>query len=285
MHEPNVDAFEALADDGVWADKPLWMLNIFAYHSGDEAREANRHYARLMSDILASVGARVVMQAPVALSLIGPKPWQAAAIVEYPSPAAFLTMATSNALADASDVRRAAFADQFLIPVSAGWMPGFDPDKPVRPRVDATAWTPQDLDTPNAFIGDHHAQASVESAREFVGDARLDQGPVWMLNLMKYAPGVGKSAHDGYVAGGGDNFPGGSLGRQFGLRVVYSARRTGRSLIGATDWDSIAIVSYPSRDYFLTMGANADYIALHEGRKAGLQETYIIAMRAKLRDR
>ncbi len=85
-----------------------------------------------------------------------------------------------------------------------------------------------------------------------------------------------------HFAGGGNNFPGGSLGWQFGLRVVYSARRTFASLIGSTDWDSVAIVAYPSRDHFLSMGLNADYIALHEGRKAGLSETYIVAMQPRL---
>ena len=100
-----------------------------------------------------------------------------------------------------------------------------------------------------------------------------------MLNLLKYAPDGGKAQHDAYVAGGGNTFPGGSLGRQFGLRIAYSARRTYGSLIGASDWDSVAIVAYPSRDHFLTMGGNADYIRLHEGRKAGLAQTYIVAMR------
>lgn len=84
------------------------------------------------------------------------------------------------------------------------------------------------------------------------------------------------------VPGCGDGFPGGSLGRQYGLRVIYSARRTDRTLIGSPEWDGVGIVAYPSRDHFLTMGANADYIALHEGRKAGLAETYIIAMKPKV---
>ena len=103
-----------------------------------------------------------------------------------------------------------------------------------------------------------------------------------MINLLKYAPDDGKAKHDAYVAGGGNDFPGGSLGRRFGLRVTYSARRTFRSLIGQTAWDSVAIVAYPSRDHFLTMRGNADYIRLHEGRKAGLSETYIIALRPSL---
>jgi uncharacterized protein (DUF1330 family) len=281
LHEPNAEVFEAFGKDEVWSGKPFWMLNTFAYHSGEQAANAQREYGQCMASILEDVGARVIMHAPAARTVIGPRQWVASAIVEYPSPEAFLAMATSPALAAASKFRRIAFADQFLIPIAAGWMPGFDLDKTVHARSPINQWGSADIrNTPNAFVGKHHTQASTDSAEAFVSDNDFaGNKPVWMLNLLKYASDGGKRRHDAYVAGGGNDFPGGSLGRQFGLRVVYSARRTFESLIGATDWDTVAIVSYPSRNHFLTMGGNEHYIEIHEGRKAGLSETYIIALR------
>ena len=62
------------------------------------------------------------------------------------------------------------------------------------------------------------------------------------------------------------------------MRLAYPSRRAFPTLIGATDWDSVAIATYPSPDHFLSMGANTDFIGLHEGRKTGLAETCIVAM-------
>ena len=283
LHNPNTARFDEFASDSAWADVPFWMLNMFAYQPGDAAADANRAYIESMQGILAEVGAKVIMQARVARTVIGERSWEAAAIVEYPSPRAFYEMATSAPLEAASELRRASFRDQFLIPISALWMPDFGPEKPVNARAAIRHWSVDEVaQSNNAFIGGHATQASSVQAEGLVSDDRFRDGAVWMLNLLKYAPDGGKERHEAYTAGGGNSFPGGSLGRQFGLRVVYSARQTFASLIGSTDWDSVAIVAYPSRDHFLTMGSNPDYIALHEGRKAGLRETYIVAMQPRL---
>ena len=102
-----------------------------------------------------------------------------------------------------------------------------------------------------------------------------------MLNLLKYTGGD-SAQHDAYVAAGGQSFPGGSLGRQFGLRVAYSARATFPTLIGDIDWDSVAMVAYPSVHHFLTMGAHPDYIRIHRGRIEGLERTSIVAMQPRV---
>ena len=226
LHSPNELAMGRFARNRDWQDQPFWMLNTFRYLSGAPAAEAARRYGQQMRSVLEGVGARVVMQAPVARTAIGERKWGAAAVVEYPSPEAFHTMATGDALAAASPDRIASFADQYLIPVSRGFMPGYDPDAPVRPRSDIRTWNRAALEaTPNAFIGEHHTQMSVDRAMALLEDPRFDHSqPVWMLNLLKYSPDGGKALHVGYIAAGGQSFPGGSLGRQFGLRVVYSAR-------------------------------------------------------------
>ena len=66
LHNPNTARFDEFASDSAWADVPFWMLNAFAYHPGDAAADANRAYLESMQEILAEVGAKVVMQACVA---------------------------------------------------------------------------------------------------------------------------------------------------------------------------------------------------------------------------
>ncbi len=283
LHEPNQAAIDRFCSDTSLADKPFWMLNTFRYLPGEASAVAARQYAAGMQGVLGDVGAHVVMSAR-ARTAIGEKDWEAAALVAYPGPAAFLKMITGSKLEAASRYRVTSFADQFLIPVSPRWMPGFDPEKAVRPTSPVQTWSADRVaNTPNAFIGEHHTQMSVARAVSLLEDPQFDHAkPVYMLNLLQYAGATGKSRHDAYVAGGGNSFPGGSLGRQFGLRVVYSARQTFASLIGTDDWDSVALVSYPSIHHFLSMGAHPAYIKLHEGRIDGLGKTYIVALQPRL---
>ena len=85
LHNPNTARFDEFVNDSEWAGAPFWMLNTFAYHAGDAAAEANRAYGNSMQGILSDVGARIVMQARVARTVIGERSWEAAAVVEYPS--------------------------------------------------------------------------------------------------------------------------------------------------------------------------------------------------------
>ena len=43
------------------------------------------------------------------------------------------------------------------------------------------------------------------------------------------------------------------------------------------DFDSAAIAEYPSRESYLTMGTDPEYIELCKHRHAGLESTYIIS--------
>ncbi len=43
------------------------------------------------------------------------------------------------------------------------------------------------------------------------------------------------------------------------------------------DWDSIALVEYPSRQAFIDMVSRPDYEKAHEHREAGLERTVLIA--------
>ena len=126
LHQPKIPAFEAFATDPEWRGEPFWMLNTFRYKP--DSRAAQREYAKRMDGVLDTVGARVVFQAGVAATAPSPDAWDAVAIVAYPNPAAFIRMATSDALERASAPRIASFLDQLLIPVSPGWRTAAVPD-------------------------------------------------------------------------------------------------------------------------------------------------------------
>jgi uncharacterized protein (DUF1330 family) len=127
------------------------------------------------------------------------------------------------------------------------------------------------------------------NADQFKAYAESDNdGEVVMLNLLKF-----KSQADG------DSDDAGSSGAQayqrYGDAVVQMVEsRGGRLLwlgradhvfigdVDANDWDSVALVSYPSRQAFLEMIATPDYKDAHEHRSAGLADTVIIACTPQL---
>ena len=63
-----------------------------------------------------------------------------------------------------------------------------------------------------------------------------------------------------------------------GGRIVWQGRAD-QVLIGdpAEDWDTVALVEYPSRRSFIQMVSNPDYMKAHDHREAGLERTIVIA--------
>jgi uncharacterized protein (DUF1330 family) len=107
-----------------------------------------------------------------------------------------------------------------------------------------------------------------------------DQGPVVMLNLLKFKEratgeeGTGADAYRRY----GDAVI--KMVEARGGRVLWSGRAT-HVLVGeeADKWDAIALVEYPSPAAFLDMAASAEYQKIHGHREAGLLSTVLIACR------
>ena len=100
-----------------------------------------------------------------------------------------------------------------------------------------------------------------------------DDGPVVMLNLLKFKPGDGAREYDAY---------GGSAVKMVearGGKMLWMGR-VDQTLIGdvaADDWDAIALVEYPSRQAFIDMATSKEYEAAHEHREAGLARTILLA--------
>ncbi|MEY4339778.1 MAG: hypothetical protein RLZ14_1628 [Actinomycetota bacterium] len=105
-----------------------------------------------------------------------------------------------------------------------------------------------------------------------------DDGPIWMVNLMKYrekadyadgrqADISGKEADDLYA-------PLGPL-KAIGAQVVFLADVDSQFLNDTPKWDRVGIVKYPSRRSFIEMQTRKDFQELHHHKEAGMAETIV----------
>ncbi len=105
-----------------------------------------------------------------------------------------------------------------------------------------------------------------------------DDGPVWMLNLMKYrhvaaypdgreATVSGKEADDAYA-------PLGPLAA-VGAMVAFFGDVTDQT-VGEPGWDRVAIVRYPTRISFFEMQERDDFKKQYVHKEAGMEFTIIM---------
>jgi uncharacterized protein (DUF1330 family) len=105
-----------------------------------------------------------------------------------------------------------------------------------------------------------------------------DDGPIWMVNLMKYREKAdyadgrtseisGKDADDLYA-------PLGPL-KAIGAEPVFFADVDTQFLNDTPKWDRVGIVKYPSRRAFLEMQNRPDFQELHAHKEAGMAETIV----------
>ena len=107
--------------------------------------------------------------------------------------------------------------------------------------------------------------------------------PVVMLNLLRFkdrADGVdeGVSGREAYERYAQATAP--FLARVGGrLRLAVDAKQM---VIGPArlEWDMALMVEYPSRQKFLEMASNADYLRIHEHRASALADSRLIACTA-----
>lgn len=106
-----------------------------------------------------------------------------------------------------------------------------------------------------------------------------DDGPVWMVNLMRYKDRAayadgrestlsGREADDAYT-------PLGPLAA-VGAEIVFAADVEDQFLGDEPRWDRIAVVKYPTRVSFIEMQQRADFQKAHEHKEAGMAETIVI---------
>ncbi len=97
------------------------------------------------------------------------------------------------------------------------------------------------------------------------------QGPIQMLNLLKFVPDGGA---DDYAAYSAANLP---LVEHFGLEVVTAATPA-EALIGERYWDLVLIVGYPSRQVFVDMLNTSLYAANEPLRTRSVQDSQLHVM-------
>eukprot|EP00747_Dinoflagellata_sp_TGD_P209397 gnl/TRDRNA2_/TRDRNA2_82792_c0_seq1.p1 gnl/TRDRNA2_/TRDRNA2_82792_c0~~gnl/TRDRNA2_/TRDRNA2_82792_c0_seq1.p1 ORF type:complete len:330 (-),score=49.74 gnl/TRDRNA2_/TRDRNA2_82792_c0_seq1:101-1090(-) len=277
---------KAFASDPEWMGKPFWMLNVLKFRDdgSDAARARYAAYSEAMrKEVLPQIGAAIVMSG-YARTIIGKNVYHAVAIVEYPSPEAFLKMVTSGQQAQKNEARLEGLEEQLLIPLTAGWFYLHQPaPKPARPIHHFTAenvWT-----TPGGLVGSAARGARVgetsstrAQALDFVSDLTLATGPVWHLNLLHFVPDHGQATYRNYAK---------AMGSKAGILSLFGARSTlasrcHKSLIGDVDFDQAIFVEYPSRDAYLSMSASAEYLKTAHFRHEALQDTYIISCKPEV---
>jgi uncharacterized protein (DUF1330 family) len=105
-----------------------------------------------------------------------------------------------------------------------------------------------------------------------------DDGPVVMLNLLKFKA----VADDGTSRGAAEYVKYGDavveMVEERGGKLLWLGRAE-QVLIGdeSNDWDSVALVQYPSRKAFIEMVTTPEYEHAHEHRESGLERTVVIA--------
>lgn len=271
-------ALEAFAADAEWMGKPFWMLNILKVRSESILEK----YTQALASIQGPAGARPIMHGRCR-TVIGKRAYDVLSISEYPSPEAFVRLATSDAYSTKlEELRSGAIEAAYVIPITPGWFnlarapPA--PTRPIKMFTVASAW-----ETPSGLVGLAAAGSRVgetsstrEQAEAFVGDEQLGGGrTLWHLNLLKFHEGSGRDTYSNYAK---------AMGGKFGTLSLFGARSTlaskcWRSLSsgGEVDFDEAIIAEYPSRDGYLSMASSEEYLKTAHFRHQGLKDTYIIS--------
>jgi hypothetical protein len=123
-----------------------------------------------------------------------------------------------------------------------------------------------------------YGQINRDYAMKMLAMAPEDDGPIWMVNLMKYREKAdyadgrdsdisGKEADDRYA-------PLGPL-KAIGAQPVFLADVETQFINDTPKWDRVGIVKYPSRKAFLEMQQRPDFKELHHHKEAGMAETIV----------
>jgi uncharacterized protein (DUF1330 family) len=112
------------------------------------------------------------------------------------------------------------------------------------------------------------------------------QGPMVMVNLLKYRK---KAAYEPDRTEAKDNLSGRDAYQRYGMVALQHVMKRGGSIVwggpqkfvmigddSANDWDEVVCVRYPSREAFLAMTQDPEYLAAYYHREAGLERTALL---------
>ena len=115
------EAFAAFAQRA--GDGPVVMLNLLSFEP-DGGAERYAEYAQAVAPLLDRVGGRMIFAGQGSAALIG-EPWDAVALVEYPTRQAFLDMIGSPEYAQIAHLRTEALRRSALQALDAADVAGF----------------------------------------------------------------------------------------------------------------------------------------------------------------
>lgn len=106
-------------------------------------------------------------------------------------------------------------------------------------------------------------------------------GPIWMVNLMKYREVAAYDDGRGIEISGrqaDDLYNPSKILSDIGADIMFVADVVGNHGQG-DPWDRIAIVRYPTRRSFIDMQSRRDFADKHKHKAAGMERTIIIGCR------
>jgi len=132
---------------------------------------------------------------------------------------------------------------------------------------------------PDAFPTISYGTIDQGYAADLATIAPDDDGPIWMVNLMRYrdravyADGretdlTGRQADDAYAPF--------RPFRTVGAELVFLSDVEAQLVGDDQEWDRVAVVRYPTRRSFLEMQELPEYVELHEHKEAGMASTFVI---------
>ena len=111
-------------------------------------------------------------------------------------------------------------------------------------------------------------QPNIEQFKELFKNH--NEGPVVMLNLLKFKPEGGLTSYGRY-AQEVEKFM-----AEVGAKMIFLSK-AGELLIGKETWDVVMLVQYPSRKAFLKMTSNPEYLKIHKYREAAIERSVLYA--------
>lgn len=111
------------------------------------------------------------------------------------------------------------------------------------------------------------------NVEEFSRFKRSDhQGPVVMLNLLKFKPDGGARCYGRYASQVE------KMVTDRGGKTLY-AGFAGELLTGSEEWDAVLLVQYPSRQAFMDMIKSPEYQKAHKDREEALERAVLYETR------
>ena len=126
-----------------------------------------------------------------------------------------------------------------------------------------------------------YGQVDREYAIRLATTDPVDDGPVWMVNLMQYksVATYAEGESDGRPVSGreaDDRYAPLDVLASIGAEVVFAGDVENQLLGEGEPWDRVGIVRYPTRRSFIEMQSRPDFQARHVHKEAGMARTIVM---------